>query len=182
MGRRREHSRSDTSMNSLLTTRRILVPHDFSDAADAALIDAIRLAHAFGARITLLHAFEDPAEGADDAAELVREMEPELCEKIGRQARKALEKVATRVRGSGVEITTKTRCGRPWSEIVSEAKEGRFDLIVMGTHGRTGLAHALLGSVAEGARSPSSPRSLAQLRIVLLGGRSVGFRSVCNEK
>ena len=136
-------------MNSTLPIRRILVPHDFSDAADAALIEAIRLAHAFGAQITLLHAFDDPAEGADDAADVDRELEPELCENIGRQARKTLEKVAARVRGSGVEITTRVRCGRPWCEIDSEATEGHFNLIVMGTHGRTGLAHGLYGSVAE---------------------------------
>ena len=136
-------------MNSTLPIRRILVPHDFSDAADAALIEAIRLAHAFGAGITLLHAFDDPAEGADDAAALVRGLEPELCENIGREARKTLEKVAARMRGSGVEIATKVRCGRPWCEIDSEATEGHFDLIVMGTHGRTGLAQGLYGSVAE---------------------------------
>jgi universal stress protein A len=138
-----------TGMNSTPPIRRILVPHDFGDAAEAALVYAIRFASAFGARITLLHAFDDPAEGADAAADLVSELEPDLSEKIGRQASKELEKVAAPLRGSGVEITTKVRCGRPWREIDSEATEGHFDLMVIGTHGRTGVAHALLGSVAE---------------------------------
>jgi nucleotide-binding universal stress UspA family protein len=63
--------------------RHILVPHDFGDAAEAALVYATRFASAFGARITLLHASDDPAEGADAAADLVSELEPDLSEKIG---------------------------------------------------------------------------------------------------
>ena len=139
----------DARVTSTPIIRRILVPHDFSGAADAALTCAIGLARVLGARITLLHAFDDPAEGADDAADMVREMEPDLPERIGRAAHQKLEGVAARVRGAGVEITTKLRCGRPWCEIDSEAAAGPFDLVVMGTHGRTGLTHALLGSVAE---------------------------------
>jgi Universal stress protein family len=80
----------DTEMNSQSPIRRILVPHDFGDAAEAALLYAIRFAGAFGARITLLHAFEDPAEGADDAADLVREMDQTLPKRsVDRRSRRS---------------------------------------------------------------------------------------------
>ena len=49
----------------------------------------------------------------------------------------------------GVEFTTKILRGNPYSEIIKEAETGNFDMIIIGTHGRTGLEHVLFGSTAE---------------------------------
>jgi nucleotide-binding universal stress UspA family protein len=136
-------------MSSLHSIRRILVPHRFGRGSETALAQGIGLAGMLGASITLLHAFDDPAEGGDDAADLVRELMPELAQRMVAEACRKLEKVAARVRLPGLTISTKARCGRPWIEISSEAAEGNFDLIVMGTHGRNRFVRTLLGSVTD---------------------------------
>jgi len=66
-----------------------------------------------------------------------------------RAAATALEGVAARTRKPGLEVHSVLRQGSAWSEINAAAKEEKADLVVMGTHGRHGLARALLGSVAE---------------------------------
>ncbi len=136
-------------MNASPSIRHILVPYDFDESSSSALTYAVRLAAAVGAGVTMLHAVEDPSEGGDDAAELVHDLLPELAKRRFVLARGALEALAARARGDGVELSAKVRVGRAWCEIDAEAVEGAFDLIVMGTHGRHGLARGLLGSVAE---------------------------------
>jgi nucleotide-binding universal stress UspA family protein len=123
--------------------RHILVPHDFSDTAEHALSFAIAIAEKLGAHITLMHAYEIPAY-PDSVL-----MTAELAGSITRAALGALDAVAGRARRPGVEVQALLRQGRPWSEINAAANETHADLIVMGTHGRHGLARALIGSVAE---------------------------------
>jgi nucleotide-binding universal stress UspA family protein len=125
--------------------RHILVPHDFSDTAQHALSLAVDLASKLGARVTVVHAYEIPSFAYPDGVGLAAE----VIGNIQRAARAALEGVAARIREPGVEVQAVLREGRAWSEINSAAKEVQADLIVMGTHGRQGLARALLGSVAE---------------------------------
>jgi|SRR5579884_4307451 len=128
-----------------MTIKRILVPHDFSDTADRALAYALALAEKLAARVTIVHAYEVPTYGYPEGPALSLEMASE----IERAAKGALENVAARARKPGVEIDTSLRHGPSWSEIDAAAKELDADLIVMGTHGRRGVARALLGSVAE---------------------------------
>jgi nucleotide-binding universal stress UspA family protein len=123
--------------------RHILVPHDFSDTAEHALAFAIALAEKLGAHITLMHAYEIPAY-PDSVL-----MTAELVGSIQRAAQGALEGVAARARRPGVDVRAVLREGRAWSEINATAAETHADLVVMGTHGRHGLARALIGSVAE---------------------------------
>lgn len=125
--------------------RHILVPHDFSDTAEHALSFALDLAGKLEARITVLHAFEPPNYGYPDGLTVT----VEVTGNIRRAAQAALEGVVTRVRRPGVEVRAFLREGTPWREIDACAKELQVDLIVMGTHGRQGLARALLGSVTE---------------------------------
>lgn len=101
--------------------RRILVPTDFGQASDAALAQARELAAALGASLHLVHVVED-AERADALA-------ASLEAALGHQ--------------------TALLSGPTARTIVEYAADRAFDLIVMGTHGRTGVAHLLLGSVAE---------------------------------
>jgi len=132
-------------MNSVPKIQRILVPHDFGEAAERALVYALALAEKLGARITVLHAYEVPAYGYPDA--LVAAVE--FASEIERRAVEALEQIALRVRTPKVEVETTVRRGTPWAEIVKAAEQLPADLIVMGTHGRKMMPRLLLGSVAE---------------------------------
>ncbi len=125
--------------------RHILVPHDFSDTADHALSFAIELATKLGAKVTIVHAYEVPSYGYPDGVALT----PEVAVGIRKAADHALEGVAARFRRPGLELQAILRQGPAWSEIKDCAREAQADLVVMGTHGRHGLARALLGSVAE---------------------------------
>jgi nucleotide-binding universal stress UspA family protein len=128
--------------------RTVLVPTDFSHDAGLAIETARRLLHAAepGARIVLLHAYHLPVEFTALGAVPVT---PYLFADAAEQARGQLEKVAAPLRGHGVEVECVAREGYPPSVIEEEARARKVDLIAMGTHGRTGLRHLLLGSTAE---------------------------------
>jgi len=126
---------------------KILVPVDFSAHAMKALNYAAELARKFDASLVLMHAYAIPAytlpEGYIMASPAtVAEVMNKIEEAMG-GARKQAEQLGVKnVESVVVE-------GIPFAEIVRTAREKGCDLIVMGTHGRTGLRHALLGSVAE---------------------------------
>jgi nucleotide-binding universal stress UspA family protein len=131
---------------SASSPQHILVPHDFGEPAEYALSYALDLAQKLGARVTVVHAYEvmpivGYGEGILTSAEMLREIE--------NAARAALDDVVKRAARPGLELKSVLRQGSPWSEIVAAAKELHVELIVMATHGRHGLARALLGSVAE---------------------------------
>ncbi len=130
--------------------KKILVPTDFSTFADIALDHALELASALDAHITLLHAYELPvATGFEGGSYLTTE----TLNLIEASARKALAVARTealrRWKGPADAIDIELAIGTPYLRIVEEARRGHYDLIVMGTHGRTGLRHLLIGSVAE---------------------------------
>lgn len=123
---------------------RILVPTDFSDCSKRALTYASELAKRFGAEVHLLHVAQPPAIGGMYAASLPDEaLYPEESAK---QQIEALE-VPEADRISRVQRSV--QLGVPFVEIVRCARQNDVDLIVIGTHGRTGIMHMLLGSVAE---------------------------------
>jgi nucleotide-binding universal stress UspA family protein len=124
----------------------LLVPTDFEPASEAAIETAIQLATAFGGTIRLVHSYEIPV-GASLGAPVAPfgDYTPEL-ERISREA---LEAQAAKYKAKLASIETRLRVGIPWREILGAAEEEHADVIVMGTHGRHGLPHALLGSVAE---------------------------------
>jgi len=124
----------------------ILVATDFSDSADEALTYALTLADQVGATARLVHVFDDPgaiglySEGyvpmpAETRAEILAEIRRQLTARAAATGRKDLPS----------EVLT----GAPARTIVDAARQHQCDLIVMGTHGRHGMAHLLLGSVAE---------------------------------
>jgi nucleotide-binding universal stress UspA family protein len=126
--------------------RRILVPLDFSTASDAAATMAMDLARRYEAEIVFMHVLQIPnlalPEGYILASpETVATLVAEVAERLAEKRRGAEERQLR----AGVE----TAQGVPWSEIVRFAESNAIDLIVMGTHGRTGISHALIGSVAE---------------------------------
>lgn len=127
---------------------RILVPTDFSATADAALDYAHVLAERFGAALELLHVLDDPFVADGMAAEAYISEAPALRTSMLQEAQERLRHRASAREGVPT-ITTEVLFGHGARTIAEHATERGSDLIVMGTHGRTGFAHLLLGSVAE---------------------------------
>ena len=127
----------------------ILVPTDFSPPSDAALEYARILAAKFGASLHLLHVVDDPTAESDFVADGFAPTTEDIRDALLTQARARLAhvmNVADRVHFHG---TADAVVGMPAPTIVDYAAATGSSLIVMGTHGRTGLAHLLMGSVAE---------------------------------
>ncbi len=129
----------------------ILVPIDFSDTSLNALRVAIGVARSAGGTISLLHVGTDPAPylaatGHPGAAgEVLRGLASDLRKEQEHQ----LKQLARQELPSQLQGSLLVRSGYPPSVITEQAAEGGHDLIVMGTHGYTGVKHVFLGSVAE---------------------------------
>ena len=130
----------------MFTLRRLLVPVDFTETSVRALGYAIELARRFEAKITIMHAYQVPVYGFPDAAYITS---AELAAQISNVAQQRLDAMIDAHKTDGVELVAILRDGVAWEEINTVAGEIKADLIVIGTHGRRGLARALLGSVAE---------------------------------
>lgn len=129
----------------------ILVPHDFSSSANHAAAIARDEAKLHGARMVLLHVIDLPTAikpdtvivpDATGAPVNVREFAVNAAETH-------LQDIVARLGKDGVVATAFIRVGNPVDEITRFIDEEKVSLVVMGTHGRTGLAHLLVGSVAE---------------------------------
>jgi universal stress protein A len=121
----------------LRTIERVLAATDFSLCSLAALEYAEELARKFGAVLLLLHATGAPS------------MPAEVHERSGEAAARALTRSVERLREHGLSVRGFLRPGSAAEEIVRTAKLEHASLIVMGTHGRTGITRVLMGSVAE---------------------------------
>jgi nucleotide-binding universal stress UspA family protein len=128
-----------------LSIEHILVAHDFGDHAQNALEYALSLAEKVGARVTVVHAYELPIYGFPDGLALT----VDVTLRIQTASTEALDAILAKSQRPGVPVSGMVRQGPAWSEIAAAAGETKADLVVVGTHGRRGLAHALLGSVAE---------------------------------
>jgi nucleotide-binding universal stress UspA family protein len=127
--------------------KRILCPIDFSDASRAALETACELARRFDAKLALFHAYPVPGYTFPDGSFVAS---TKMLEELAEQARRHLDEWKALAETAGVTgVETATAVGEPAHEIVAFATEQHADLVVLGTHGRTGLSHALMGSVAE---------------------------------
>ncbi len=119
----------------------ILVTTDFSANSAVAVRPAIEIACRFEGRLILIHALE----GGSPEAQVVAE---ELAE-LAAMAREQLQEFGTREIGTRAAWTTEVVFGPAYLAITDAAQRHGADLIVLATHGRTGLVHLLLGSVAE---------------------------------
>lgn len=126
----------------------ILAPTDFSQHAEAALAYACGLAEMFGASLHLLHVLPDVVPIGPDPM-LVPSFPPEYYQESEAKSREALEQSLQPQWGRPASVETAVRWGDAVNGVVEYANEHSIDLIVLATHGRTGLSHVLLGSVAE---------------------------------
>ena len=126
--------------------KRILCPTDFSAIAEKAVEYAVFLASSHNAELQLLHVV-DYLHGFDNY--LILSMTPhEISERMEKHANEDLSEVVNQIKES-VKTEKAVRHGKASVQIIKMAREMKADLIVMGSHGRTGLSHVIIGSVAE---------------------------------
>jgi nucleotide-binding universal stress UspA family protein len=126
--------------------RCILVPLDFSEHATAVLDWAAHLAEQHGSRIVLFHAYHLPVEFQQlEGAYLP----PDFWANVKSEAETSLERYAADLRQRGIEVEAIVAEGYAATAIVEEIETQNADLVVLGTHGLSGLKHMLLGSIAE---------------------------------
>jgi nucleotide-binding universal stress UspA family protein len=135
--------------------KKILVPTDFSELSLAGIDPALLLARTFDAEILMAHVVDGPARFPFHRNEHVTETPAK--DEHDRAASELDRFVRTRL-DSSIHVRPVVRRGEAASEIIALSNEESVDLIIIATHGRTGLVHALLGSVAEsvvrGAKVP----------------------------
>jgi nucleotide-binding universal stress UspA family protein len=134
----------------MLGIRQILVPTDFSPAADAAWRYAQTLAKKFGSRLCLLHVVAPPPYAADPLGTKAFVLQlADLSGTMEKDAAKALNAIVAKLHRSDLDVSIETAIGSPAAEILRVAASRKADLIVIGTHGRGAFSRALLGSVAD---------------------------------
>lgn len=127
--------------------KKILVPVDFSLDAAEAIAYAADLSRRYEAQTMLVHVFQPVRYALPDGYILYS---PKLLSEMMAEFQKQLDAAKEEAKKAGaVSVGTTLLEGVAFEEILGLAKNGSYDLIVMGTHGRTGLRRALLGSVAE---------------------------------
>ena len=129
--------------------QQILVPTDFSQYADKALQEGLFLAKQFNAHLHLLHVVPDIQQCVADycfSADFVEEYRTTAVESSKQMLKSELERYPE---ARELQITTHVRVGRPDDEILKEEKEKNIDLIVIASHGKTGIVKYLMGSVAD---------------------------------
>jgi nucleotide-binding universal stress UspA family protein len=128
-----------------MPSQHILVPMDFSESSNQALDYAITFASKLQARLTVLHVVEVFPLGSADMTTV-----PEAyIEDLKMEADRTMQSYLARITAAGLTGDIVVKHGPVFQEIMEVAKTQHVDLIIMGTHGRTGLSHLFLGSVAE---------------------------------
>ncbi len=131
------------------TPKKVLWPTDFSELSNGAGRAAGAIARMFDAELHVVHVIPPPIT-PDVAAVLPAEAPIMIADpKTLDATRDGLRRQATQICGEVAEVKLDAFYGNPWSGVCDYAKKHAIDLIVVSTHGRTGLAHVLIGSTAE---------------------------------
>lgn len=134
------------------TFAKIVAATDFSEDSNLALGYAEELAKKFSAEVIVLHV-DQPLAPVMMTPELGPSMDVGAMSRIGEEqrlmAQRELDKIVGRLRDAGLKVKSQLKVGSPFLEILHCAQNENAELIVLGTHGRTGLVHVLMGSVAE---------------------------------
>jgi nucleotide-binding universal stress UspA family protein len=129
--------------------KNVLFPTDCSERSKNVLHYAIEVAHKFNAKITLLHVIGDITLYGGSTDYLSPMNYEHMIDDYETYSKKHLEEFWESAKDPGVEVELVQVVGDPFKEIIQFAKDKKMDLIVISTHGRTGLQHIMLGSVAE---------------------------------
>jgi universal stress protein A len=135
-----------------LNLEQILVPTDFSENSKKALLYAVRIAQRNNSSLLLFHAFQAPEfvpEVQKDFSCNFSDGLSKLFEAARQRSEQRLVGLSREVQRSNIKVKTLQRLGKSYVEIVKVAEDENVDLIVMATHGYTGLKHFLLGSTTE---------------------------------
>jgi len=127
---------------------RILAPVDFSDCSDRALTYAVEMTDKFQAELILLYVVPEISTLVPDAVMAVPTVGPDMDE-VMKAANESLVKLVATKQLTRLNPRLESRIGSPAHTIIQTATDDKIDLIVLGTHGRSGLSHFFLGSVAE---------------------------------
>ena len=131
----------------MMPIRRILFPTDFSESADHAWMFALQFAQDFGADVHVLHVVAPPPRLTEAYS---MNFDPaKFSAVVTAEAETFLDRLVEGAKDHHLTFHREVRIGVDFHEIIDYARKHEIDLIVMATHGRTGLAHALVGSVAE---------------------------------
>ena len=133
----------------MVNHHRMLIPTDFSPQSKEAMDYGVQMAKALGSEIYLLHVYQEPIIVPSGPTVPITPQVGEWLKDVQEQELKTLETVASEMRSQIKKVTPLFKLGIPFFEIVKAAEEIPIELIVMGTHGRTGMAHFMMGSVAE---------------------------------
>jgi nucleotide-binding universal stress UspA family protein len=133
--------------DSLMDVRHLLVPTDFSEGSKQAFAYAVGVARTCGAKLTLLHVVELPSYLSD--GHTPAPTTTALRDAMQESAQQELARLLPEGAGTPVEIARQVAVGVPYQKILETAAAEQVDWIVMATHGRTGLSHLVMGSVAE---------------------------------
>jgi nucleotide-binding universal stress UspA family protein len=130
----------------MMAITRILVPVDFGALSARALEYARELAVKFDASLDLLHVVPNPYL---EPVSMYSPLPPQFLDDLVSEATKLLDEALPPAERSRFKASCVVKVGDPRNEVIAYAHAAHIDLIVMGTHGRTGMAHLFLGSVAE---------------------------------
>jgi nucleotide-binding universal stress UspA family protein len=135
----------------MIALKTILLPTDGSECSGKAMAYALSFAKQYGARVVALHVIDQRWEEQTRVAfaEVGQDMSKKIRNGYEEEARRILREVAEAAGKAGVAVETRSVTGIPSEDIVRAGKELSAGLIIMGTHGRSGVSHLLLGSVAE---------------------------------
>jgi nucleotide-binding universal stress UspA family protein len=135
----------------MIMIKTILLPTDGSECSGKAMAYALSFAKQYGARVVALHVIDQRWE--EQTRIVFAEVGQDLTQKIrngyGEEARRILREAADTAAKAGISVETRALTGVPHEDILRVARELPADLIILGTHGRTGMLHLLMGSVAE---------------------------------
>ncbi len=132
----------------MIDIKRVLAPTDFSAHSDQAVRFACGLAERFDAELHLINILSEIIPAGPDPL-LMPVMPPQFYQENEDRANQTLRSLIQPSWGKPARVVTAVRWGSPVEAIVDYAQEQQIDMIVIATHGRTGLSHVLLGSVAE---------------------------------